>query len=1604
MEKVLFAKFNSLRAPMYRTGTIIAESDGNKIVRKIPLTDAAKAFVSGICENSKSAKEIYSKIDYLECKMAGDECVFPFVTGESLIDSVDFNGGSIDDICHQLEQCLEPLWDYNPDNILGEFKLTEEFIGVFGDIRIPAGQRALAISNIDPVPENFVVINDKVICFDYEWTFRFPIPLDFPKFRALRYLYEKERMYLEDKADLKDFLSKFSLNDEQLGCFFDMEEAFQQVVHGKERRYIYTDRYVKTRISIDELKSAYCEVPVLSETIKNLNDLHHIKDKDLENKDRAIKDQQAEVAYRDTVIANLQQEIADRDALIATQEARFAKIKRGIKNPFYGVYLVGRYIAKKAYQNIGPKDVLYMRRKYGRHWKRFIEQAKESQRPLNDYEKWITAVESRYYNNEVFTYNPKISVIIPVYNMEDRYLKACIDSVLNQTYQNFEICISDDNSTLASVKSTLKLYLDKDDRVKVVFREENGHISANSNTALELATGDYIALLDCDDTLSPNALYEVVKYLNKHPDCDYVYSDEDKLTDDGLHRHDPHFKPDWSPDTFMSVMYTCHLSVFRKTLIDEIGGFRAGVDGSQDYDLVLRIMEKTNNIGHIAKILYHWRERAGSTANDISSKDYVNSATEKAKMDALDRRGLKGHLEWVEGSLQCRVVYDVIGDPKVSIVIPSKDNYEVLKRCIDSIYEKTGYKNFEIVVVDNGSKDETKAKIQELASKREFKYVYQPAEFNFSAMCNCGASNTDGDLILFLNDDIEIQGNEWLERLIGHAQQAHTGAVGCKLYYPDGHTIQHNGVVNLYNNPGHVFYGFDDTNANFYYSRNLIDYNFMIVTAAALMVSRAKFDEIGGFDESLPVAYNDVELCFKLIEHGYYNVLRTDVALIHHESVSRGLDKESEEKKKRLDNDLKELYELHPKMKSYDPCYNINLTQTEGDFSYNTELIGYKSEEPTIQYSLDAMGFTGAKGEIRGWAFETAIETESRFVKTELITASGKIPDGFKSFAISRRDVVNLKHLPDETEDNKYGFLFEWTIEEGETYYLKFVSDVSARVYKIDVEDELRKERERKRKYKNKAEMLAADDPYRSEDDEYYKETLGQKGFETIVKERLNCNTVDYDIWREHNLITDIELNEQRQTVFDNNPLISIAVPLYRTPEKYLREMIESVLEQTYSHLELCLADGSMDNSVEPIVKEYMQKDTRIKYIRLESNLGISENTNEAIKLATGDYIALLDHDDYLEADCLYEIIKRINETEADVVYTDEDKCSSDREKYYDPNFKPDFNKEYLFSCNYITHFFVVRKSIVDKVGLLNPAYDGSQDYDFILRCTQEANRIEHISRVLYHWRCHLESTAMNPEAKMYCYEAGRKAIESALKRENEQEFSVEHMPYLGLYHTVRSISRLPRIQIISIPENKEWIGKNVHSDTITVTYANIKDFFRTATPDDIDYVLFLGVKVLNASDNLLEQLTANCLREGMGAVSGRIIGTDGTTIHSGLVIQKDGCVRDIYIGEGEEVPGFNGRNILAQDIDAAFPECLMVRADLIREFDKQASSDLFSQSVMLGNAILGKKMRMIYMPDATVHGEDIYDCNITEEKFAYTRLLYNPNYNSNGPLFTLTL
>ncbi len=661
---------------------------------------------------------------------------------------------------------------------------------------------------------------------------------------------------------------------------------------------------------------------------------------------------------------------------------------------------------------------------------------KYAQGVRNIYKRWIAGNERGLLHTEELEYTPFFSVVIPVYNVADRMLKECIDSVLAQTYRRFEIVLVDDASTQESVRTVLAEY-EPLENVKVIYRKENGHISKATNDGISASSGEFVALCDCDDLYAPNALYEIAAKLNEDRTLDFIYSDEDKISEDGKVRRDPFFKPDWSPETFMSYMYTCHLAVYRKSLLEEIGGLRVGFEGSQDYDLVLRIMEKTSRIGHVPKILYHWRMRAESTANAMTAKPYVMESTRRAKEEALMRRKIPGTLTLIPDIAQYRVTYIPRENPLISIIIPSKDNVEVLARGLKSIREKTAYANYEMIVVDNGSTAENKEKVGRLADELDVRYLYDPMPFHFSKMCNIGANAAKGGLLLFLNDDIEIteevkknphmisEVGDWLSILAGQAQVSYTGAVGCKLYYPGTIRLQHAGVLNLKIGPGHCLYGQQD-NLNYYYGRNLLDYNFTAVTGACLMIEKKKFEEVGGFDENFPVAYNDVELCFKLVEHGYYNVLRNDVALVHHESVSRGRDDASAKKEERRKKEMEKLYEMHPLFAGgYDPCYNPNLVKDKGDFSFDMSnavppcalekltdrklqrIAKLEREAGVIRTNIEQIVETEETVRVSGWAYD-AEKKNNNHNKTFLILKNETAAYQAPCRTVYRNDVVRV--------------------------------------------------------------------------------------------------------------------------------------------------------------------------------------------------------------------------------------------------------------------------------------------------------------------------------------------------------------------------------------------------------------------------------------------------------------------------------------------------------------------------------------------------------------------------------------------------------------------
>lgn len=535
------------------------------------------------------------------------------------------------------------------------------------------------------------------------------------------------------------------------------------------------------------------------------------------------------------------------------------------------------------------------------------------------------------YESQSWSYRPKISIVTPVFNPDKYDLTQCIKSVLNQTYDNWEFCIADGGTDRPYVKKVIKKYADRDPRIKFVFLPENQGISANSNEALKLATGEYIGFLDHDDLLAPFALYEVVKFLNKNPENDFIYSDEDKVPANSSERYGHFFKPNWSPDTFLSYNYICHFAVVRRKIVDEVGGFRQGYDGAQDYDLFLRILQKTSRIKRIPKILYHWRASQGSAASNTTAKLYACTAAKNAIAEYLRNNWIEA--EVLDGMFPTsyRVKYRIQQIQKISIIVPTRDKVHLLKQCVSSVLNKTNYKHYELIIVDNQSREEdTIDYFNNIKKDERVKIVSYDKSFNFAAINNYAVTKTDAEYLVFLNNDTEVISSDWLSAMFEFAQRKEVGAIGAKLYYPDN-KIQHAGVIiGLRGLAAHSHKGFPNSGNGYMGRLNTIQ-NVSAVTAACMMMRRKVFEEVGGFDERLSVAFNDVDLCLKIREKGYLIVYTPYAELYHHESASRGIEDKYKERFKREEELMKTKW--RQALEAGDPYYNPNSTLEKHDFS-----------------------------------------------------------------------------------------------------------------------------------------------------------------------------------------------------------------------------------------------------------------------------------------------------------------------------------------------------------------------------------------------------------------------------------------------------------------------------------------------------------------------------------------------------------------------------------------------------------------------------------------------------------------------------------------------
>ena len=560
----------------------------------------------------------------------------------------------------------------------------------------------------------------------------------------------------------------------------------------------------------------------------------------------------------------------------------------------------------------------------------------------NDYTEWVRRYDTMdeakrleiVHRVSTMPHTPLISVLMPTYNTASERLIGAVESVRRQIYPHWELCIADDGSSEKAIRRILEDYRKKDPRIKVVFRDNNGHISAASNDALTLVSGEWVALLDHDDLLPEHALFCVADAINQHPNIRLIYSDEDKIDEKGR-RFQPYFKPSWNEDLFYSQNLISHLGVYYADLMREIGGFREGFEGSQDYDLALRMIERIepNQVHHIPRVLYHWRIHDESTAQSSTAKPYAEQAGEKALNDHFQRQGVDATVEAIGYGYRVRYALPD-SPPMVSLIIPTRNGVHLLRPCVDSILKQTNYPNYEVLIVDNGSNDhETLHYIQTLETDSRIRVLRMDIPFNFSALNNFAVKEARGKLVGLINNDISVISQEWLSEMVSLAIQPKVGAVGARLWYGND-TLQHGGVVLGIGGCGsHSHKGFPKGSYG-YFGRMVLISGFSAVTGACLIIEKTIYEKVGGLNEiDLPVAFNDIDFCLRVREAGYRNVWTPYADLYHHESASRGSDEDLPEKQARFDKEIQYLMKRWEGLLLQDPAYNPNLTMNSEDFS-----------------------------------------------------------------------------------------------------------------------------------------------------------------------------------------------------------------------------------------------------------------------------------------------------------------------------------------------------------------------------------------------------------------------------------------------------------------------------------------------------------------------------------------------------------------------------------------------------------------------------------------------------------------------------------------------
>lgn len=998
MRRVVFSKFSNERCRDFAIRTDIVAENGQKTVCKSACYPQGEAHVKNIVQWYERLQQLFDgdlQVNHAELLADGSVALAFLNDGGTLEERLYrlWHGGSEAEALALMDRYLDML------KVRADvpFEETNEFRQMFGEVELPDGLRCLPVTDLDMVTENILITpGDVWNLIDYEWSFAFPIPVNFVLYRIWHYFLS--RTVSESHALQAQYFAREGLTTQEIRAYEQMETAFQRYVTGShvpiremyreitpgctflsqmragesrraahsfesslfaadakepsERWTSYAQMQVeengdftvtfelnekleeeKARGNLrwDPLEGEMCRVRVEAVCAKSLLKIEPINGFAEDGGDtfwtydpayRLTGDAQnaGTVTIRGNIqILNFSETLTEMNQVRVQRDAYWAELEN-VRAQLQGLR------ATKSFKVIeGLRRVRNSVQAGGRQMIAQRAASKQERTYAYDHKKLLAdaaALQTQKYNE--FPYAPKISILVPVYQTPQEFLHAMIKSVQAQTYRNWELCLADGGSD-KKILSVLDAYAKSDARIKVTRLKENGGISANTNGAAALASGDYIALLDHDDMLAPEALYEVVSAMQECP-AELLYTDEDIVSFDGTEHFQPNLKPDFSPDLLRSHNYITHFLVVKKTLFEQVGGLHTAFDGAQDYDLILRCSEQTEQIAHVAKILYHWRAHRDSTAENPESKRYAYEAGKRALEAHLKRIGRQARVEMLKEWGMYRVIYDTVENPLVSVIIPNKDHTADLDRCIRSVMERSAYRNLEIFVIENNSENaETFAYYEKI--QREFAQVRvetweQP--FNYSAINNLGARLAKGDYLLFLNNDTELLAADGIADMLGYCMQEATGCVGAKLLYADD-TVQHAGIVLGFGSfAGHVFTGKPKDDAG-YMMRAQIAGNYSAVTAACMMVRRDVYERVGGFPEEFPVALNDVEFCMRVRDAGYLIVFDAFALWHHYESKTRGYE-DTPQKQERFKGEIARFRERWGDVvDAGDPYYNPNF-------------------------------------------------------------------------------------------------------------------------------------------------------------------------------------------------------------------------------------------------------------------------------------------------------------------------------------------------------------------------------------------------------------------------------------------------------------------------------------------------------------------------------------------------------------------------------------------------------------------------------------------------------------------------------------------------------